>query len=237
MILKLESYEKMLDCYAFQGLPADLTDKFAAKAFDVDYYSDEELNFTEDEERKIEESREQWLMEQMKGSHNEKYYRIAMAEQDKCLEYWLNHKMKENGHERYGYLAVAEWETSHENRVRDYYGLWKNLIRGEQKNYFYNWFEGKITAGDEAAFWGVAEFRTEDIAKTVKFSSGKNAVLLVSNHRKDKLEDFPMLYHVRKEYVEIDEQKVFKWIDREDGMYVKYSTDGEGELVSIFEKK
>lgn len=241
MNIRLNSYERILDCYAFENVPDSLAEKFVAQSFDVDYFSDADLIFTEEDEIKLEKSREQWLREQMERVYSENSYQIAMAEQETCMKHWMNSHLNAVDGEVYCYLLMAEWDMSPKTRVRDYYGLWKSFNRNEELDFLYNRQEDKIITEGQEAFWGMAECKVDDISKALTFSMNKNAIILISRNPKEQLEDFANIFCVRKGvrngYIEADYRKVFEWADKADGMYIKYSSDGEGELVGIYRKK
>lgn len=215
MIITTKKYKNIRDCYAFKTLPQELAEKFIGSTMDIEYHGNDISQI----------------------SNADSCCQIPMAKQDEYVKQWIHTHLKQKAETYYGYVVVADWEISLEGEQNTLDNLWKSMNFDLAMDFLYNRQEMGILNNRQTAHIGVAQFRIEHFGNAMDFAKSKNAVLLAGRKSEVSIEEFKSMFYTKDRFLVQDEEEVFQWVNREDGMYVMYTSDSEGERISIFEKE
>lgn len=209
MIVTTKKYENILECYAFKGLSKELIDRFQANSLDIEYHGN--------------------------VSKTKNCTMIPMSKQDEYLGQWFTEQFHNNIETYYGYLVIADWEICLEEDLQE--SVWETMCSNISLDFLYNQQEITHTIGEYGVKLAFAQFPPDNFGDAMDLAKDKNAVLLAGRKSEASIEEFANMFCKKGRFFPLDENEVFRWVDREQGMYIMYTCDNEGELISIFEKR
>lgn len=133
-------------------------------------------------------------------------------------------------------ILTFESSLTYKSRVRNYYGYWKKRKQLESLEFLSEMQESKIQAENQESFYGVADFHIQDIGKALEFIIKENGIILGSNNGIDIKHVSGLFSIYRNCMLELDEQALFEWAVSEKGAFIRFSEDGEGELIRVYIK-